>query len=80
MIEGKKVIIYSTPSCMYCQMAKDWFKKNNIVYTEYDVSVDASKREEMMEKTGSMAVPVIEINNETIVGFDKNKISQLLGM
>lgn len=74
----KNVIIYSTPACMYCQLAKDWFKKNEIAYTEYDVSVDAGKREEMMEKTGSMAVPVIEVDEEIIIGFDKNRLSQLL--
>ncbi len=65
---------------MYCQIAKDWFKKNEIAYTEYDVSADAGKREEMMEKTGSMAVPVIEIDGEIIIGFDKNKLSQILGI
>ncbi|MFH1956563.1 MAG: glutaredoxin family protein [Patescibacteria group bacterium] len=74
----KKVIIYSTPACMYCHMAKEWFKENNIDYTEYDISVDAEKRDEMIQKTGSMAVPVIEIEGELIVGFDKNRISQLL--
>ena len=63
---------------MYCHMAKEWFKENNIDYTEYDISVDAEKRDEMIQKTGSMAVPVIEIEGELIVGFDKNRISQLL--
>lgn len=76
----KNVIIYSTPACMYCHMAKEWFKENNIDYTEHDISTDAQKRDEMIQKTGSMAVPVIEIEGETIVGFDKNKLSQLLGI
>lgn len=80
MAEEKNVIIYSTPYCMYCQVAKDWFKQKGIVYTEYDVSVDTKKREEMMQKTGSIAVPVIEIDKEIIIGFDKNKMSQLLGI
>jgi len=65
---------------MYCQVAKDWFKQKSIVYTEYDVSVDTKKREEMMQKTGSITVPVIEIDKEIIIGFDKNKMSQLLGI
>lgn len=76
----KNVIIYSTPACMYCHLAKDWFKKNEITYTEYDVSADAEKREKIMEKTGSMAVPVIEVDDEIVIGFDKNRLSQLLGI
>lgn len=76
----KNVIIYSTPACMYCQLAKEWFKKNEIVYTEFDVSADAGKRKEMMEKTGSMAVPVIEVDDEIVIGFDKNRLSQILGI
>ncbi|MEW5907930.1 MAG: glutaredoxin domain-containing protein [Patescibacteria group bacterium] len=80
MSTGKKVIIYSTPFCVYCQTAKEFFKKHNIDYLEYDISVDTAKREEMIKKTGYMAVPVIEIENEIIMGFDKQKISQLLGI
>lgn len=76
----KKVTIYSTPSCMYCTMAKDFFKQNNIAYTEYDLSVDADKREEVIRKTGQMAVPVIEIDGEIVIGFDKAGISKLLGI
>lgn len=76
----KKVIIYSTLSCVYCKMAKDWMENNSIAFTEYDLSRDTDKRDEMIEKTGQMAVPVFDIDGEIIIGFDKNKISQILGI
>jgi glutaredoxin-like YruB-family protein len=74
------VTIYSTPSCHFCHLAKDYFKENNIVYTEYNVASDLEKRKEMMEKSGQMGVPVIIIGTELIVGFDKPKIASLLGL
>jgi len=61
-------------------MAKDWFKEKGIEYEEFDVSIDEAKRNELIEKTGQMAVPVITIGDETIIGFDKAKISELLGV
>jgi glutaredoxin 3 len=72
--------IYSTPTCPYCTMAKDFLKKHNISYEDFDVARDAEKREEMMSKTGQMGVPVIDIDNEIIIGFDEKKISKLLGL
>ena len=74
------VIIYTTPACIYCQMAKNFFKEHNIQYTEFDVSSDDKKADEMIKKTGQMAVPVIEINGQIIVGFDKKRVSELLGL
>ena len=76
----KSVIIYSTPGCIYCKIAKDWFNENNINYTEHNVAEDTEKREEMMQKTGQMAVPVIDVEGEIVIGFDKPKLSQLLGL
>ena len=61
-------------------MAKDFFTANGIVYTEYNVASDIEKRKEMMEKSGQMGVPVIIIGDELMVGFDKPKISKLLGL
>jgi glutaredoxin len=61
-------------------MAKEFFKEKNIAYTEYDVAGDAIKRKEMVEKSGQMGVPVIQIDNELIVGFNKPLISKLLGI
>jgi len=76
----KNVTIYSTPSCHFCHMAKDFFKENNVAFTDHDVASDTEKRKEMLEKSGQMGVPVIIIENDLIVGFDKSKISELLGL
>lgn len=74
----KNVTIYSTPTCHFCHMAKDFFKANNVTYTEYNVAADLDKRREMMEKSGQLGVPVIIIGDELTVGFDKPKIAKLL--
>jgi len=76
----KKVAIYTTPTCGYCKMAKEYFKENNIEYEEYDVAADAQKRQEMFDKTQQMGVPVIQIGDQYITGFDKTKIEELLGV
>lgn len=76
----KNITIYSTPSCHFCHMAKDFFKENNISFTDYNVATDMDKRKEMLEKSGQMGVPVIIIDNDLIVGFNKPKISELLGL
>lgn len=75
-----EITIYSTPTCHFCHMAKDFFKANNVAYTEYNVASDLSKRKEMMDKSGQMGVPVIIINNELTVGFDKPRIVGLLAL
>ncbi|MDE1874832.1 MAG: NrdH-redoxin [Patescibacteria group bacterium] len=74
----KKVEIYSTPSCMYCGAAKDFFKKNNITYTEYNVATDQAKRSEMLEKSGQLGVPVIDVAGDIVVGYDEKLLRQLL--
>ena len=76
----EKVEIYSTPSCHFCHMAKEFFKEKNIAFTDYDVASDPAKRAEMVEKSGQMGVPVIIIGNNLIVGFNKPVISKLLGL
>ena len=76
----KNVTIYSTPTCHFCHMAKDYFKENNIAYTEYDVASNLEKRKEMVEKSGQMGVPVIVIGDEVTVGFDKPRIVGLLAL
>lgn len=76
----KNVVIYSTPTCSYCRAAKEFFDENKIAYTEYNVASDVQKRSEMIEKSGQMGVPVIAINDELVVGFDKDKLSELLGL
>ena len=76
----KNVTIYSTPTCHFCHMAKEYFKANNVAYTEYDVASNLEKRKEMMDKSGQMGVPVITIGDELIVGFDKGRIAKALGL
>jgi glutaredoxin 3 len=75
----KNVVIYSTPSCHFCQMAKDFFKSKNVAYTEYNVASDLEKRKEMIDKSGQMGVPVIIIGDELVVGFDQPEIAKMLG-
>ncbi|MBF9015389.1 MULTISPECIES: glutaredoxin domain-containing protein [unclassified Oceanispirochaeta] len=72
------VVVYSTPSCGYCNMAKDYFKKNNIAFTEYNVAVNSQKAEEMVKKSGQMGVPVIDVNGRVIVGFNQSAIENAL--
>jgi glutaredoxin-like YruB-family protein len=72
------VTIYSTPVCHFCNAAKDFFKDNNVEYTEHDVAADAEKRQEMVDMTGQMGVPVIKIGDDVIIGFDEPKLKELL--
>ena len=76
----KNVVIYSTPTCHFCQLTKEFLKEKNIEYTDYNVAEDAAKRQEMMEKTGQMGVPVIMVGDEIMVGFDQSKLAGLLGI
>ena len=76
----KNVTIYSTPTCHFCHLAKDFFKANNVAYTEYDVASNLEKRKEMVEKSGQMGVPVIIIDDQLVIGFDKPEISKMLGL
>ncbi|MBA3789389.1 glutaredoxin family protein [Patescibacteria group bacterium] len=78
--EEKNVAIYSTPTCHFCQLSKEFFKENGVAYQEYNVAADMEKRNEMMEKSGGLAVPVIVVNDEVIVGFDKEKLTKALGI
>jgi glutaredoxin-like YruB-family protein len=75
----KNVTIYSTTTCTYCNLAKTYFKENNIAYTEHNVASDTNARKEMVEKSGQMGVPVILVGEEIVVGFDKERIVELLG-
>ncbi|OGI76151.1 NrdH-redoxin [Candidatus Nomurabacteria bacterium RIFCSPHIGHO2_02_FULL_42_19] len=74
------VTIYSTPSCHFCHIAKEFFKEKNITFTDFNVASDTEKRKEMVEKSGQMGVPVIQIDNDLVVGFNKPVISKLLGV
>lgn len=75
-----KVTVYSTPTCHFCHMAKDFFTSKGVPFEDFDVSSNIEKRKEMMDKSGQMGVPVIMIDNQMIVGFNKPKIMELLGI
>lgn len=72
------VKVYSTPICVYCRTLKEYLKKNNIEFKEIDVSKDDKDMEKMVEDSGQMGVPVVDIDGEIIIGFDKKKIDELL--
>lgn len=72
------VKMYSTPTCVYCNMAKAFFKKNNVKYTEADVASDLKAREEMFRKSGQMGVPVIDVGGQIVIGFDERTLRALL--
>ncbi|MBU0503620.1 MAG: glutaredoxin domain-containing protein [Candidatus Omnitrophota bacterium] len=77
---NKKITVYSTPTCPYCIRVKQFLKDNNISFEHHDVSVDQEKAEEMIKKSGQMGVPVLDIEGEIIIGFDKERIKELLGI
>ena len=74
------VTIYTTPTCVYCKMTKNFFMDHNIQYTEKNVVEDTQAREQMIQKSGQMGVPVIDIDGQIIVGFDQEKLSELLNI
>ena len=76
----KKVIIYSTPTCHYCNLAKEFFTEKGVTYVECNVATDLEKRKEMVDISSQMGVPVIDIEGDIIVGFDEERISQILGL
>ncbi len=75
-----KVIIFTTPTCSFCNAAKRYFKEKRIRFKDVDVSRDQRAARDMQRRTGQTGVPVILINNRPIVGFDKPKINRLLGI
>ena len=76
----KPVTVYSTPTCHFCQATKEFFAANSIEYTNFDVSKDLEKRQEMIEMTGQMGVPVIRIGDDVVIGFDEDKLRELLAI
>ena len=73
-----KVKLYTTNSCPYCDMAKEYLTKHKISYSEINVESDEDAAKEMVEKSGQMGVPVLEVNGEIIVGFNKEAIEKAL--
>jgi glutaredoxin 3 len=72
------VTIYSTPTCHFCHAAKEFFTANKVTFSDYNVATDLAKRQEMIQKSGQMGVPVIYIGDQLVVGFDEDRLKQLL--
>lgn len=77
-MEEPEVVVYSTPDCRYCAMARAYLGGKGIKFTEYNVAEDKEKAQEMVNKSGQMAVPVIEINGRIMVGFDRGAVDAAL--
>ena len=80
MATKQNVTIYTTPTCHFCHMAKEFFAEHKVSFTEHDVARDLEKRKEMIEKSGQMGVPVITIGKDLIVGFDEGRLRGLLAV
>jgi len=77
---NKKVIVYSTPTCMYCNMLKAYFEEKGVEYENVDVQANPERGREMVEATGQMGVPVTKIGDEYIIGFNQPVIAEKLGL
>ncbi len=77
---NKKIRIFTTPACPYCFTLMEFFKERNIEFEEIDVSQDEKARQEMIEKSGKMEAPILEIDSEIVIGFDRKKIEELLNL
>ncbi len=73
-----KVTIYTTPTCVFCRMAKAFFRSHNVEYEEKNVAADLEARQEMVDKSGQLGVPVIDVGGEIVIGFDEPTLSKLL--
>lgn len=80
MMPEHEVTMYTTPTCPWCQMVKRYLEARGIPYTEIDVSADYNAAMEMVRKSGQTGVPVVEIDGEIVVGFDRERIDELLGL
>lgn len=74
------VIVYSTPTCPYCHQLKDFLKEKGVAFEDKNVAVDTAARDEMVQKSGQLGVPVSAIGDQIVVGFDQVKIAELLGL
>ena len=78
--KNNRVIVYSTPTCSYCNMAKQYFQQKNVRFKDVDVSQNQAAARDLVRRTGQMGVPVIQVGSEFVVGFDKPKINALLNL
>lgn len=75
---GKKVIVYSTPTCPYCKRVKDYLTQKGVAFSDYNVASDREKAKEMIDKSKQMGVPVIVVGDDVVVGFNQTKLDSLL--
>jgi glutaredoxin 3 len=75
-----KVVVFSTPTCSYCNMAKSYFREKGIKFTDIDVSRDQAAARDMVRRSGQMGVPVIDIGGKIVVGFNRPQVNALLGI
>ena len=80
MSDNKNVMVYSTPTCPYCRQVKEFLTQNNISFTDKNVATDISARDEMKAKSSSLGVPVIDIDGTVVIGFNRTKLQELLGL
>ncbi len=75
-----KVVVFSTPTCSFCNMTKSYFREKGIKFTDIDVSRDQAAARDMVRRSGQMGVPVIDIGGKVVVGFNRPQINSLLGI
>lgn len=78
MADQKNVSVYSTPTCPYCHQAKEYLKEKGVEFTDYNVATDIEARNAMVQKSGQLGVPVIEVDGSVVVGFNRTKLEELL--
>ncbi len=74
------VKIYTTPTCPYCKLAKEFMTEKGVSFEEVDVSKDQKALEEMVQKSGQLGVPVIDVEGKILVGFNRKRLAELLGV
>ncbi len=79
MSSEKTITVYSTPTCPYCMQVKEYLKQKGKAFTDFNVAADMNARNAMVEKSGQLGVPVIDIDGEIVVGFNRAKLDQILG-
>lgn len=79
MADAKTVVVYSTPTCPYCHQVKDFLREKGVPFTDHNVATDREARESMIQKSGQMGVPVIDVDGTIVVGFNRGKLEDILG-
>ncbi|GIV66457.1 MAG: glutaredoxin domain-containing protein [Chloroflexota bacterium] len=79
-VNQPKVIIFTTPTCTYCNMTKKYLREKGVRFREVDVSRDPAAAKDMVRRSGQMGVPVLDIGGKIVIGFDRSKINQYLGI